>query len=172
MDLSNREEAAHWYRVAAEEPDPDLRKQALATHRKYLKMAESEERRRLWLQDPGHGMRSMLGWVVFITLIVLVVILCLSKAFPIAAVCTVFTLVLGILFVASAVSMRVYGHISPETMLEMFKLGLKTLPASGVAISAVDPKAAVGGGPLPPPQLPPPAHVPAISLDKDDDSLH
>jgi hypothetical protein len=172
MDLSNRESAEHWYKVAAEEPDPDLRKQALATHRKYLKMAQSEERRRLWLQDPGHGMRSMFGWVVFITLIVRVVILCLSKAFPIAAVCTVFTLVFGLLIAASAVSLRVYGHISPETMLAMFKLGLKTLPALADGTSAVEPKAAVGHGASAPPQLPPPADVPAISLDNDDNSLH
>jgi hypothetical protein len=168
MDLSNREAAAHWYKVAAEEPDPDLRKQALATHRKYVKMAQREERMRLWLQDPGHGMRSMFGWVVFVTLIVLVVILCLSKAFSIIAVCTVFTLVFGLLIAASAVSMKVYGHISAETMLALFKLGLKALPPSGVGTSVVEPKSPAGDGAPPPPQLHLPADARTISLDNDD----
>jgi hypothetical protein len=168
MDLSNRESAAYWYKVAAEEPDPDLRKQALATHRKFLKMAQREEQRRLWRQDPGHGMRSMLGWVVLVTLIVLVVILYLSKAFPMAAVCTVFTLVLGVLIVASAVSMRVYGHISPETMLAMIKLGLKTRPELEDGTSAVEINAGLGDGASLPPQLPPPADAPTISLGNDD----
>lgn len=164
MDLSNREAAAYWYKMAAEEPDPDLRKQALATHRKFLKMAQREERRRLWLQDRGHGMRSMLGWVVMVALIVLVVILSLSKAFPIAVVGTVFTLVLGVLIVASAISMRVYGHVSPETMLEMFKLGLKAVPASGASRSVVD----IGDSARPPQRLTPPADAPSISLENDD----
>jgi hypothetical protein len=168
MDLSNRESAAYWYKVAAEEPDPDLRNQALATHRKFLKMAQREEQRRLWRQDPGHGMRSMLGWVVLVTLIVLVVILCLSKAFPMAAVCTVFTLVLGVLIVASAVSMRVYGHISPETMLTMIKLGLKTRPALEDGTSPVEINAGLGNGASLDPQLPSPADAPTISFDNDD----
>jgi len=168
MDLSNREEAAHWYRVAAEEPDPDLRKQALATHRKYLKLAQREERMRLWLQDPGRGMRSMLVLVVAVTLIVLVVILSLSKAFPIAVVCTVFTLVLGVLIVAAAISMRVYGHISPETMLEMIKLGLNPRRAPEEGKSAAEISAGAVGGASLPAQLPPPADPPAISPDIDD----
>jgi hypothetical protein len=168
MDLSNREAAEHWYKVAADEPDPDLRKHALATHRKFLKMAQREESRRLWLQDPGHGMRSMLGWVVSITLIVLVAILCLSKAFPIALVCTVFTLVLGLLIGASAVSMRVYGHISQETMITMFKLGLNAIPGKSANISVVEAKAAISNGELLHPQLPEPTDAPTISLDNDD----
>jgi hypothetical protein len=168
MDLSNREAAEHWYEVAAEEPDPDLRRHALATHRKFVRMAQHEERMRLWLQDPGHGMRSMLGWVVFVTLIVLVVILCLSKAFSITAICTVFALVLGLLIAASAVSMRVYGHINAETMLEMFKIGLKSLPAFGASRSPVDLKAAVSDGTPHPQRLPPPVDAPTISLENDD----
>ncbi len=168
MDLSNREAAAQWFRVAAEEPDPDLRRQALATHRKYVRMAQREERARLWLQDPGHGMRSMLGWVVFVTLIVLVVILYLSKAFPITAICIVFTLVLVLLIAASAVSMRVYGHISAETMLEMFKLGLKSLLALGAARPPADLKGTVNDGAPLPPRLPPPADAPTISFENDD----
>jgi len=167
MDLSNRESAAYWYKVAAEEPDPDLRKQALATHRKFLKMTQREEQRRLWLQDPGRGMRSMLVGVVVMTLIVLVVILCLSKAFPIAAVCTVFTLVLGVLIVASAVSMRVYGHISPETMLAMIKLGLRSHPALEGGTPAVEINAGLGDGASPSPQLPLAADAPTISLEND-----
>jgi hypothetical protein len=168
MDLSNREAAERWYKVAADEPDPDLRKQALSTHRKFLKMAQREESRRLWLQDPGHGMRSMFGWVVTVTLIVLVVILSLSKAFPIALVCTVFTLVLGLLIAASAVSMRVYGHISPDTMLAMLKLGLKVLPEKGANISVVEAKAAISEGEPLHPLLPEPADAPTISLENDD----
>jgi TRAP-type uncharacterized transport system fused permease subunit len=169
MDLSNRESAAYWYRVAAAETDPDLRKQALATHRKFLKMAQREERRRLWLQDPGHGMRSMLGWVVLITLIVLVVILCLSKAFPLTAVYTVFTFVLGVLIVAAAVSMRVYGHISQKTMLEMIRLGLKTRPSLENHTSEVEIVAGLDDGVSHAPQLRPPAEAPSISFDNDDE---
>ena len=97
------------------------------------------------------------------------VILCLSKAFPIAAVCTVFTLVLVVLIVASAVGMRVYGHISPETMLEMLKLGLKCLPALVSSRSAIDLKATAGDGAPPTQQLPPPVDAPTISLDNDDE---
>jgi hypothetical protein len=168
MDLSNRESAAYWYKVAGEEPDLDLRKQALATHRKYLKMAESEERMRLRLLNPGYGVRSMFGWVVFVALIALAVLLLLSKAFPVFVVCTVFALVFILFIAAAAVTLKVYGHISPETMLEMFKLGLKSLPALGVGRSPVDLKAAVGGSALPPQQLPPPVDAPTISLENDD----
>jgi hypothetical protein len=85
-----------------------------------------------------------------------------------AAVCTVFTLVLGVLIVASAVSMRVYGHISPETMLAMIKLGLKTRPALEDGTSAVEINAGLGNGASLPPQLPPPADAPTISLENDD----
>jgi hypothetical protein len=132
-------------------------------------MAQLEESRRLWLQDPGHGMRSMLGWVVSISLVVFVVILCLSKAFPIALVCTVFTLVLVLLISASAVCMRVYGHISQETMVAMFKLGLNAIPGKSADISVVEAKAALSdGGPLHP-QLPEAADAPTISLNGDDE---
>jgi hypothetical protein len=168
MDLSNREAAAYWYKVAGEEPDPDLRKQALATHRKYLKMAEKEERMRLRLLNPGYGVRSMFGWVVFVALIALAVLLSLSRAFPMFVVCTVFTLIFVLFIAAAAVTLKVYGHISPETMLEMFKLGLKSLPALGAGRSTVDLKAAVGDGAPPPQQLPPPADAPTISLENDD----
>jgi hypothetical protein len=168
MDLSNREAAAYWYKVAGEEPDPDLRKQALATHRKYLKMAESEERMRLRLLNPGYGVRSMFGWVVFVALVALAVLLLLSKAFSMFVVCTVFTLVFILFIAATAVTLKVYGHISPETMLEMFKLGLKSFPALGVGRSAIDLKAEVGDGAMPPQQLPPPTDAPTISFENDD----
>jgi hypothetical protein len=115
-------------------------------------MAQREEHMRLWLQNPGHGVRSMFVLVVFVALIVLVVILLLSKSFPIVLVGTVFTLVFGLFIVAAAFAMRVYGHITPETMLEMFKLGLKVLPASGASKPFIEAITAVGGRGASPPQ--------------------
>jgi hypothetical protein len=77
-------------------------------------------------------------------------------------------LVLGLLIGASAVSMRVYGHISQETMITMFKLGLNAIPGKSANISVVEAKAAISNGEPLHPQLPEPTDAPTISLDNDD----
>jgi hypothetical protein len=53
-------------------------------------------------------------------------------------------------------------------MLAMIKLGLKTRPALEDGTSAVEINAGLGNGASLPPQLPPPADAPTISLENDD----
>jgi K+-sensing histidine kinase KdpD len=146
MDLSNREEAAKWYKVAAEEPDPDLRKEALATHRQFRKLALREERMRLRLQKPGYGVRSMIGWIVFVALIILISILALSKIFSIVEVCMVFGLAIGLSLIAAAVTLKVYGHISEDAMLAIIQKGLIKISASGVGKPVIEATTAIDQG--------------------------
>ena len=103
-------------------------------------MALREERARLRFQKPGYGVRSMFGWVLFLALIVLVMILWLSKALPLAMVCAVFALVIGLFIVAAAVTLRVYGHISAGSMLAMIQLGLKVSLHQERALPLLRPK--------------------------------
>lgn len=133
MDLTNRESVEYWHRRAEEVTDPELRKEALATLRKYRKMAEREERARLRRQKPGFGVRSMLGWIVLLSLFVLVVILYLSKIFTVTVVCVVFGVAIGLCIVAAAVTLRVYGHISEDAMLAMIQKGLNQRPTPGTS---------------------------------------
>ena len=127
MDLSNRESAAYWYRQATDEPDPDLRKEALKAYRKFLKMAEREEHIRLRQQKPGYGVRTMFGWIVAVSLFVLVVILWLGKSYSVAVVCSVFALAIVVCLVAAAVTLRVFGHLSERSMLVMIQDALKAV---------------------------------------------
>jgi Flp pilus assembly protein TadB len=124
MDLSNRESAEYWHQRAEAVTDPELRREALATFREFRKMAEREERARLRRQKPGYGVRSMLGWIILLSLIVLAAILWLSKIFSVTVVCTVFGVAIGLCIVAAAVTLRVYGHISEDSMLAMIQKGL------------------------------------------------
>jgi hypothetical protein len=133
MDLSNRESAEYWHKRAEEVADPELRKEALATFRKYRRMAEREERARLRRQKPGYGVRSMLGWIILLSLFVLSVILCLSKIFTVTVVCTVFAVAIGLCVIAAAVTLRVYGHISEDSMLAMIQKGLAQRPTPGTS---------------------------------------
>jgi hypothetical protein len=167
MDLSNREEAAYWHKRAEEVADPDLRKEALATHRQFRKLALREERERLRFQKPGYGVRSMFGWIVFVALIILVTILGLGKVFSVVMVCGVFGLAISVAIFAAAVTLRVYGHISPDNMLAMIQNGLKGIlpPEAGKVV--IETITADGRGTSPPQRhLPPDA--PAISSDSED----
>ena len=166
MDLSNRQEAEYWHKRAEEVADLDLRKEALSTHRKFLKLALREERMRLRLQNPGYGVLSMFVLVVFVALIVLIVILFLSKAYSVVVICTVFSLVFGLFIFAAAITLRVYGHINAETMLAMFKLGLKVLPASEEGKPVIEGTTAIRVGSSPP-QRHLPSDTPVISSDSD-----
>jgi hypothetical protein len=138
MDLSNRESAEYWHKRAEEVADPELRKEAIATFRKYRRMAEREERTRLRREKPGYGVRSMLGWIILLSLFVLIVILSLSKIFTVAMVCTVFGVAIGLCIVAAAVTLRVYGHISEDSMLAMIQKGLaqRSTPGTSKIIEA------------------------------------
>jgi hypothetical protein len=69
----------------------------------------------------------MFGWIVFIALIILVTILGLSKVFSVATVCAVFGLAIGLSLIAAAVTLKVHGHISEDTMLAMMQNGLKKI---------------------------------------------
>jgi len=168
MDLSNREAAEYWHKRAEEVSDPDLRKEALTTHREFRKMALREERVRLRFQKPGYGVRSMFGWIVFVALIVLVTILGLSKVFSVGMVCAVFALSIGLSIIAAAVTLRVHGHISEDGMLAMIQKGLKALSASGASASVIGTTAAVSEGESSPPQRHLPSGAPVISFDHDD----
>ena len=168
MDLSNREAAAYWYKVAAEEPDPDLRKQALATHRQFRNLALREERMRLRLQKPGYGVRSMFGWIVFVALIILISILALSKVFSVVTVCVVFGLAIGLSLIAAAVTLRVYGHISEDAMLAMIQKGLMIISTSGGGKPVIEATTTIDGGRASPLQRHLPSDTPVIPSDSDD----
>jgi hypothetical protein len=146
MDLSNRETADYWYRRAEEVTDPDLHREAVATFKKFRKLALAEERQRLRLQKPGYGVRSMFGWIVTVAVIVLSVILVLSKVFSVVVVCSVFALALVLCVVAAAVTLRVYGHVSEDSMLAMIQTGLKTLVPSTETAPAIRSSPDIGNG--------------------------
>jgi heme/copper-type cytochrome/quinol oxidase subunit 4 len=138
MDLTNRESAEYWHQRAEEVTDPELRKEALATFRKFRKMAEREEKTRLRRLNPGYGVRSTFGWIMLVALGVLAVLLMLSKTYSATLVCSEFAFVLALCLVAAAITLRVYGHISEKTMTELIREALALQPASRADKTIID----------------------------------
>lgn len=139
MDLSNRQSAEYWHKRAEEVTDPDLRKEALDACRDFRKMAKREERQRMRQQKPGYGVRSMIGYIVFVFLIVLAVVLGLAKVFSAGAVIGAFAVAVGVYITAAAISLRVHGHISEDGMLAMIQKGLRAaLPERGSSAPAIE----------------------------------
>jgi hypothetical protein len=138
MDLTNRESVEYWHRRAEEVTDPELRKEALATLRKYRKMAEREERIKLRRQNPGYGVRVTFAWIILVALVVLAVLLIFSKTYSATMVCTEFAIVLVLCLFAAAVTLRVYGHISEKTMAELIRDALALQRSSSARKQIID----------------------------------
>jgi hypothetical protein len=104
----------------------------------------------------------MIGWVVFVALIILATILGLSKVFSVVTVCAVFGLAIGLSLIAAAVTLKVYGHISEDAMLAMIQNGLNRISKSELDKPVIEGTTAAGGGEASRPQRRLPSDAPVV----------
>lgn len=126
--LSNHEKSMEYTRMALAESDPVMRAEMIAAAARYRNIDLSAAKLEVKLSNPSHGVRSMLGFVALLGLVVIAVLLVLAKVFSAGLVVALFALVVILIYIASALALRVTGHVSQDFVVQAFQTSLKSIP--------------------------------------------
>ena len=186
MDVrSNHEKAIEYTRMAQAEGDPVMRAEMIAAAAHYRRIDLSAAKLEVKQSDPAHGVKSLLGFVILLALFAIAVLLGLTKVFSLGLVLGLFVLIVILLYIASALALRVTGHVSQDFVVQAFQTSLKSIPGTqslfkenlpGLpgSISSVQADADPTHVALPAPKVtfdPPPVH-PESNLQEPPDTLN
>lgn len=115
-------------RMASAESDLVMRAEMIAAAAHYRNIDISAAKLEVKLSNPSHGVRSLLGFVALLGLFVIAVLLVLAKVFSAGLVLALFVLVVILIYIASALALRVTGHVSQDFVVQAFQTSLRNIP--------------------------------------------